>query len=841
MDSKATPILSVGDYIIGSEIGRGSFAKVFKGFNKKTNKNVAIKSVSRINLTKKLLDNLEIEINILKASRHQNVVELIECLKSKNHIHLVMEYCSLGDLSIYIKARKKLPIMQNPFGGLSYNIIQSFVSQIGSALEYLRQKNVIHRDIKPQNLLLFPPEGYIQAESELNNFFPVLKIADFGFARSLMQSSLADTLCGSPLYMAPEILRYEKYDARADLWSVGAVVYEMCTGKPPFSASNHIELQHKIDKYNDILHFPDELEDSVLSENTKPQHYIPSEIKKLISLLLKKNAENRISFEDFFVMAAFKSFDFSINQNIDQLKLLSNLEKHNTLKNHSSDKESNNLEYKIELKNHILPKNYNSDKALDISDSTENPPQVTNLYQIKPNMTFEDQGSNKTINSSKYAQDKSKTRELFGQQNLSAGSSDAHQFSQNKKYSKYKDESNALLEKEYVVIETRAVEINSLADELETTPQTNKGLKIDNKPKGIRPQVLNQISALSEAVSNAVPVYWSKPESFEKEYPLKSRTSKDLSLEYSKNSSYPSSSFSFLEINLYDKQSNKGISPEEEATIRQMESLAYKAHSVAWLADMKVSNLRTFEENNKYKKMDNERSDDKMELFLLLMGTNVDITNGEAFALYLKALSLLHKAIICARSYWNHDGGFSQANTSPEFLVSSLNRRSSLSSAVRSSDHRPNRDVPYSSSLKTHNIDLFPQKKSKTASQAFNNVVQWIRSKFNSCLESADLLKSISDDDNVEFYNTSVEKILYQKALELSRAAALKELNWENPFECERAYQIAIWMLSAILEKTSGDPDLIPEDLLIVEDFISAAVKRLESLKQKIANTIKPT
>ena len=74
----------------------------------------------------------------------------------------------------------------------------------------------------------------------------MLKIADFGFARSLPSTSLAETLCGSPLYMAPEILRYEKYDAKADLWSVGTVLYEMVVGRPPFRATNHVELLRKI-------------------------------------------------------------------------------------------------------------------------------------------------------------------------------------------------------------------------------------------------------------------------------------------------------------------------------------------------------------------------------------------------------------------------------------------------------------------------------------------------------------------------------------------------------------------------------------------------------------------
>jgi serine/threonine-protein kinase ULK/ATG1 len=124
-----------------------------------------------------------------------------------------------------------------------------------------------------------------------NNDLPVLKVADFGFARFLPNASLADTLCGSPLYMGPEILSYKKYDAKADLWSVGAVLYEMVTGRPPFRAQNHIELLKKIQENNDKIHFPDERHSEVV---------IGSDLKDLIRKLLKKNPVERLPFEDFF-------------------------------------------------------------------------------------------------------------------------------------------------------------------------------------------------------------------------------------------------------------------------------------------------------------------------------------------------------------------------------------------------------------------------------------------------------------------------------------------------------------------------------------------------------------
>lgn len=129
---------------------------------------------------------------------------------------------------------------------------------------------------------------------------PLLKVADFGFARILPASAMAETLCGSPLYMAPEILRYEKYDAKVDLWSVGAVLFEMAVGKPPFRASNHVELLRKIEKGEDRIKFPDESSRSAADPDAIPPLPVPSDIKGLIRGLLKRHSADRMSFEAFF-------------------------------------------------------------------------------------------------------------------------------------------------------------------------------------------------------------------------------------------------------------------------------------------------------------------------------------------------------------------------------------------------------------------------------------------------------------------------------------------------------------------------------------------------------------
>jgi serine/threonine-protein kinase ULK/ATG1 len=273
--------------------------------------------VKRSKLSRKLLDNLESEIQIQKRLNHPHIVALDDCQKSEKFIYLIMEYCSVGDLSILIKKRERLPSIHpcleavardypSPAGGgLNEVLVRHFAKQLGSALVFLRKDGLAHRDIKPQNLLLNPPPVYTDQNSENINIegsrmlvglhsLPVLKLADFGFARVLPSMAMAETLCGSPLYMAPEILRYEKYDATADLWSVGTVLYEMMTGKPPFRAPNHVDLLRKIEANNDRIDFPTSCTSS-------------EELRGLVKALLKRNPLERMSFEEFFEHPVIKN------------------------------------------------------------------------------------------------------------------------------------------------------------------------------------------------------------------------------------------------------------------------------------------------------------------------------------------------------------------------------------------------------------------------------------------------------------------------------------------------------------------------------------------------------
>lgn len=234
--------------------------------HKETGKVVAIKEISTDRLNKKLKQSLESEVSILKQIRHKNIVHLEDVVEESSYLYLVMEYCAGGDLAGYIRRCKRVPEVT----------ACAVMRQLGSGLKELWSRQMVHRDLKPQNLLL--SDNTPQA---------VLKIADFGFARHLQQQELANTLCGSPLYMAPEILKSQQYDAKADLWSVGTILYELVVGRPPYNGSNHIVLLQNIERNEARI------------PATIAKHLSPACIE-LIYSLLERNPVQRISFEEFF-------------------------------------------------------------------------------------------------------------------------------------------------------------------------------------------------------------------------------------------------------------------------------------------------------------------------------------------------------------------------------------------------------------------------------------------------------------------------------------------------------------------------------------------------------------
>ncbi|XP_060641624.2 serine/threonine-protein kinase ULK1 isoform X2 [Anolis sagrei] len=252
-------------------IGHGAFAVVFKGRHKeKPEMEVAIKCINKKNLAKSqtLLGK---EIKILKELKHENIVALYDFQELANSVYLVMEYCNGGDLADYLHSMR----------ALSEDTIRLFLQQIAGAMKVLHSKGIIHRDLKPQNILLSFVEG---KKSNPNNIR--IKIADFGFARYLQNNMMAATLCGSPMYMAPEVIMSQHYDAKADLWSIGTIIYQCLTGKAPFQASSPQDLRLFYEK------------NKVLTPNIPRE--TSSHLRHLLLGLLRRNSKDRMDFDTFF-------------------------------------------------------------------------------------------------------------------------------------------------------------------------------------------------------------------------------------------------------------------------------------------------------------------------------------------------------------------------------------------------------------------------------------------------------------------------------------------------------------------------------------------------------------
>lgn len=193
-------------------------------------------------------------------------------------MYLVMEYCNGGDLADYLHIK----------GTLSEDTISSFLQQIAGAIKVIHSNNIVHRDLKPQNILLnfkTDPKSENNASANTTAQDIQLKIADFGFARFLQDGVMAATLCGSPLYMAPEVIMSHHYDKKADLWSIGTIAYQCLTGKAPFTADSPQALKNFYEKHVNLV--PD------IPTNTSPN------LKDLLLKLLKRNPGDRINFEDF--------------------------------------------------------------------------------------------------------------------------------------------------------------------------------------------------------------------------------------------------------------------------------------------------------------------------------------------------------------------------------------------------------------------------------------------------------------------------------------------------------------------------------------------------------------
>ena len=210
MSEKKINFSSHPNYEIKEELGKGGFGSVYKVINKNDNKIYAIKRVSIKGLKQKDLDFIKNEANILSSIENENIVKYYESFYENDFFNIVMEYCEFGDLRKIINEFKAKGQFFSKSG------IYYFLKNIFLGLKEIHEKHLIHRDLKPENLFL---------KNDLR-----LMIGDFGVAKQLQDGTVhANSLIGTLNYMAPEILRREKYSNKVDIYALGCIIYELCT------------------------------------------------------------------------------------------------------------------------------------------------------------------------------------------------------------------------------------------------------------------------------------------------------------------------------------------------------------------------------------------------------------------------------------------------------------------------------------------------------------------------------------------------------------------------------------------------------------------------------------
>ncbi|KAF2435029.1 kinase-like protein [Tothia fuscella] len=889
----------IGDYERSDEIGKGSFAMVFRGVHVKKGALVAIKSVNVTKLSKKLRDNLEEEVNILKSLHHPHIVALFSCRESRTQMHLIMEFCELGDLSSFIRKRDSSKLRSHPAlvdmfnkypcpkeGALNEVVTRHFAQQIGSALEFMRTRNLLHRDIKPQNLLLVPSAVWTskygadraplmvdeQQEGKPAGIasLPMLKVADFGFARHLPSLTLAETLCGSPLYMAPEILRYEKYDAAADLWSVGTVLHEMVTGRPPFRAANHMELLRKIEKNDDKIKFPDGVQ-------------VSRAMKNLIRALLMRAPVTRISYVDFFNDPVIKGeIPGLVGEDIPVTA--------------RAESESSGVYYDtVERREEpeLAPKQPPVSRRLSIREATrdvvdrrEAPKsplagEPSRPRERRPTLTSHTTApaTSRVPPAAAAAMERRNSRAappgpsmLKEHLNRERGVIDEKALREAREHAAQ----DIAFERDYVVVEKRQVEVNAFADELANSPhvqgqreqqgQMIRRATTTGTPLSQTAPQSRQSNAM-QIINRQAPLH-SRGGSYERRYG-RSPTSATSAISKALNMAslrvlglgfspplgkgpsppqgynpYPSYPIDKSESRLIGDGRQKESPDEDVRIVIHLEKLANRSDTVWGFAEVKYQQIIPSPPLHPHGLgiADTKNDDEAIEEEDLTVDQMVAVSE-EALVLFVKTLSILTNLMKSAAFWWE------QRN------------RGEVIDAPRSAPVRSN---------------------SQNMGTKVNGVVQWARNKFNDCLEKSEVVgrklvdaqKKLPQDDpghpsnhpsNSQFSANSIgtstdhinlttgitaEKLMYDRAIEMSRSAALNELTNENIEGGILSYRTAISLMEAIIDHDEDLPgyrkplkddraeeDIIngldPDDWATVKTMIKGMKERLRSLRSK--------
>nr|XP_031315952.1 serine/threonine-protein kinase 33 isoform X3 [Camelus dromedarius] len=256
-------------YTFGRILGQGSFGMVIEAIDKETETKWAIKKVNKEKAGRSAVKLLEQEVNILKSVKHQHIIHLEQVFETPKKMYLVMELCEDGELKEILDRK----------GHFSENETKWIIRSLASAIAYLHNKDIVHRDLKLENIMV--KSSFIDGNDEMNLN---IKVTDFGLAvkKQGRSEAMLQTTCGTPIYMAPEVINAHDYSQQCDIWSIGVIMYILLCGEPPFMASSEEKLFELIRKGE--LNFKKSVWDS-----------ISDSAKSVLKQLMKVDPAHRIT------------------------------------------------------------------------------------------------------------------------------------------------------------------------------------------------------------------------------------------------------------------------------------------------------------------------------------------------------------------------------------------------------------------------------------------------------------------------------------------------------------------------------------------------------------------
>merc|ERR1719192_1873480 len=267
--------VQLSDFELLKVLGRGAFGKVMQVRKKDDGKIYAMKILKkRAIIARNQVEHTKAERKILQTLDHPFLMNLRFAFQTKEKLYLVLDYVRGGELFFHLKNNRRF----------TEDVAKLWVAEIALALGHLHSLGVLYRDLKPENILL-DTTGHVI-------------LTDFGLAKDVAKDEKTNTFCGTPEYLAPEIVTGSGHDKAVDWWSLGILLYELTVGIPPFYSQNVHEMYQLIKQAP--LRFPPKLS---------------AECKKLITGLLKRDPARRLGggpedFDDIKKAAFFNELDF---------------------------------------------------------------------------------------------------------------------------------------------------------------------------------------------------------------------------------------------------------------------------------------------------------------------------------------------------------------------------------------------------------------------------------------------------------------------------------------------------------------------------------------------------